>query len=131
VGDRYYAIIKDELYPSLNWPTGKTIRICSADDLLGPYSPPGPPVSPNFREAPTLIPSPNGQAWYLYYEQYPGVAYGLSVAAGMEGPWYQIAGATDYRDWDKYKLPPKVRHGAMIPITRRQYDALVAAFGKE
>ena len=44
------------------------------DGLLGPYSKPGPPVSPDFREAPTLIPSPNGKAWYLYYEQYPGVA---------------------------------------------------------
>ncbi len=131
IGDRYYAIIKDELYPSLDWPTGKTIRICSAAELLGPYSTAGPPVSPNFREAPTLIPSPNGQAWYLYYEQYPGVAYGLSVAGKIEGPWYQISGATNYRDWDKYRLPPKVRHGSMIPITRRQYDALVAAFGKE
>ena len=66
VGDAYYAIIKDERYPTLDWPTGKTIRICRATSLLGPYSEPGPPVSPNFREAPTLIPSLNGKAWLLY-----------------------------------------------------------------
>jgi hypothetical protein len=128
VGDSYYAIIKDERYPTLEWTTGKTIRICRGSKLLGPYSKPGPPISPNFREAPTLIPSPNGKAWYLYYEQYPGVSYGLSVAATLEGPWFQPAGYQQ-PSWDKYALPPKVRHGSMLPITRKQYDALLAAFG--
>ncbi len=128
IGGRYYAVIKDERYPTLDWPTGKTIRICRSKSLLGPYSKPAAPISPNFREAPTLIPSPDGKAWYMYYEQYPGVSYGLSVAATMEGPWHQISGYTFYSDWDKYALPPKVRHGCMIPISRKQYDAIVAAF---
>ncbi|MCU0917913.1 MAG: glycosyl hydrolase family 43 [Planctomycetes bacterium] len=129
-GDRYYAILKDERYPTLDWTTGKTIRIASAPNLLGPYGEPGPPISPNFREAPTLIPSPNGKAWYLYYEQYPGVAYGLSAAAGLAGPWVQIAGG-QRPDWDKYALPAHVRHGCMILITRAQYEALAAALSKE
>lgn len=127
-GDIYYSIVKDERYPSLDWATGKTIRICQASSLLGPYAEPGPPVSPNFREAPTLIPSPNGKAWYLYYEQYPGVAYGLSVAARLNGPWFQVAG-NQQPAWNKFYVPPKVRHGSMLPITRRQYDALIGAFG--
>lgn len=125
----YYAIIKDERYPTLDWTTGKTIRISKAKDLLGPYSEPGPSISPNFREAPTLIPSPNGKAWYLYYEQYPGVSYGLSVAASLAGPWFQVAGY-QRPEWDKYSLPAKVRHGSMLPITRKEYDALVGAFTK-
>ncbi len=127
-GDYYYAMLKDERYPTLEWTTGKTIRISRSPALLGPYSEPGLPISPNFREAPTLIPSPNGKAWYLYYEQYPGVAYGLSVAASLEGPWFQLAGYQQ-PSWDKYTLPPKVRHGSMLPITRKQYDLLVASFG--
>jgi hypothetical protein len=127
VGDRYYAFVKDERYPSLDWPTGKTIRLGTADNLLGPYSKPGPPLSPNFREAPTLIPSPNGKAWYLYYEQYPGRSYGLSVAANLAGPWFQPAGY-QRADWDKYSLPAKVRHGSMITISKVQYEALAAAF---
>ncbi len=86
------------------------------------------PISPQFREAPTLIPSPDGKAWYLYYEQYPGVAYGLSVAASLEGPWYQPAG-NQRADWDKYSVTPKARHGSMMVITRTQYDALRKAFG--
>jgi hypothetical protein len=128
-GGRYYAIFKDERYPTLNWTTGKTIRICSSPSLLGPYAEPGPPVSPGFREAPTLIPSPDGRAWYLYYEQYPGVAYGLSVAASLNGPWFQVSGGTPVREWNKYTVPAKARHGSMIPITRKQYDALLEAFG--
>ena len=126
---KYWAIIKDETYPTLDWVTGKTIRIAQSDSLLGPYTDLSPPISPNFREAPMLIPSPNGEVWYLYYEQYPGVSYGLSVADTLAGPWYQISGYTFFKDWDKYSLPPKVRHGCMITISRKQYDALVAHFG--
>ena len=130
-GDRYYAIIKDERYPTLDWVTGKTIRISSASSLFGPYSKLSLPISPNFREAPSLIPSPDGKAWYLYYEQYPGVSYGLSVASDLNGPWHQISGYTFFKDWDKYRLPPKVRHGCMITISRSQYDTLAAAFGQD
>jgi len=127
--ERYYAIIKDERYPTLAWTTGKTIRISSAASLLGPYSKLSPPISPNFREAPTLIPSPDGKVWYLYYEQYPGVSHGLSVSNDLNGPWYQVSGYTFHGNWDKYALPPKVRHGCMIPISRSQYDTIIKAFG--
>ncbi|MEN8155613.1 MAG: glycosyl hydrolase family 43 [Bacteroidota bacterium] len=131
IDNRYYAILKDEKYPSMEWVTGKTIRICSSDSLLGPWSYPMDPVSPNFREAPMLIPSPDNKAWYLYYEQYPGVSYGLSVSHTLHGPWYQVSGYTFYHDWDQYALPPSVRHGCMITISRKQYDQLVDNFGKK
>ncbi|MFA5814852.1 MAG: hypothetical protein WC865_04460 [Bacteroidales bacterium] len=129
VNDTYYAIIKDERYPTLEWVTGKTIRISSSASLSGPYSYPSPPVSPNFREAPMLVPSPDGKAWYLYYEQYPGVSYGLSVSRAVEGPWYQVSGYTFFSTWDKYSLPPSVRHGCMLTISRYEYDKLVQKFG--
>ena len=128
--DHYYAIIKDERYPTLEWTTGKTIRLCSSTNLLGPYTLPGTLVSPGFREAPTLIPSPDGKAWYLYYEQYPGVSYGLSVAARLSGPWFQVSGGTPRRDWNKYEMTPKARHGSMRVISRPEYDALVKRFGQ-
>ena len=129
VGDSYYAILKDESYPTLYWTTGKTIRIAKSASLTGPYSLPQESISPNFREAPTLIPSPNGKAWYMYYEQYPGVSYGLSIADNLNGPWYQASGYTFYSDWDKYTMPEHVRHGCMITISTQEYDALVKKFG--
>lgn len=130
VGDTYYAILKDETYPTLYWPTGKTIRIARSGSLLGPYSLPADPVSPNFREAPMLIPSPDNKIWYLYYEQYPGVSYGLSIADHLNGPWYQASGYTFFSDWDKYSLPSQARHGCMLPISSKEYDKLIKYFGK-
>lgn len=129
IGERYYAIMKDERYPSPEWVTGKTIRISSAADMLGPYTYPSLPLSPNFREAPMLIPSPDGKAWYMYYEQYPGESYGLSVALHPDGPWYQVSGDTRIAEWNKYGFPPRVRHGCMIPISKAEYDGLVEAYG--
>jgi hypothetical protein len=129
IGDRYYALMKDERYPTTEWVTGKTVRIASSANLTGPWTDPSGPVSPNFREAPTLIPSPNGEAWYLYYEQYPGVSYGVSVSLSPLGPWYQLSGYTNQAAWNKYEMPPKVRHGTMLTIGKQRYDALVAAFG--
>lgn len=129
VGDQYFAILKDEAYPTLYWPTGKTIRISRAPSLTGPYSEPSAPVSPNFREAPMLIPSPDNRVWYLYYEQYPGVSYGLSIADNLNGPWYQASGYTFYSDWDKFSLPEGLRHGCMITISKAEHDALVETFG--
>jgi hypothetical protein len=129
IDESYYAIIKDERYPELDWPTGKTIRIAKGESMTGPWSEPGPPISPNFHEAPMLIPSPDGTVWYLYYEEYPGMSYGVSVARKLEGPWYKLSGYTRNPAWNKYALPPDVRHGCMLPISAERYDSLVKAFG--
>ncbi len=131
INNQYFAVLKDENYPTLFWVTGKTIRTAKSPSLTGPYSEPSAPISPNFREAPMLIPSPDGKIWYLYYEQYPGVSYGLSIADNMNGPWYQASGYTFFSDWDKYSLPASVRHGCMITLSRSEYDRLVEKFGVE
>lgn len=124
----YCAILKDERYPSYNWPTGKTVRITCGPTMLGPFPQPGPPVSPNFREAPTLIRSPDERHWWLYYEQYAGTSYGLSTAPRLEGPWFQVSGNSGVPEWNEYEMPAGVRHGSMLPVTRAQYDAIVRAF---
>ena len=127
-GKGYCAIIKDERYPSYNWPTGKTVRISCGPSLTGPFPEPGPSISPNFREAPTLIRAPNGEDWLMYYEQYAGASYGLSMAPRLEGPWYQVSGNSRVAAWDRYSMPEGFRHGSMIEISRKEYDALVAAY---
>lgn len=127
-GPGYCAVFKDERYPSYDWTTGKTVRISCAPTLTGRYAPPGPPLSPNFREAPTLIRSPDGHDWLLYYEQYAGMSYGLSKAPRLAGPWYQVSGNSGVPAWDRYTMPAGLRHGSMIAIDRQQYDALVAAY---
>jgi hypothetical protein len=123
-GPRYFAIIKDERYPSFDWSTGKTIRICSAPSLTGPYDGLSSPISANFREAPTLIPRPDGDGWYLYCEQYPGVHYDCSTAPTLGRPWYSL----NVKD---YEVTPNARHGCMLAVTQGQYDAIVAAYKKK
>jgi hypothetical protein len=76
-----------------------------------------------------LIPSPDNKAWYLYYEQYPGVSYGLSIADNLNGPWFQASGYTFHRTWDKYSFPSSVRHGCMVSISKKEYNKLVDHFG--
>ncbi|MDO4558902.1 MAG: glycosyl hydrolase family 43, partial [Planctomycetia bacterium] len=79
-------------------------------------------------EAPMLIPSPDDTVYYLYYEQYPGQTYGLSIAQHLTGPWIQLTGPAPHPTWDRIRIPEKSRHGWMIPITRERYDQLAKAF---
>ncbi|MDT7838015.1 hypothetical protein [Aquabacterium sp. OR-4] len=124
----YCAVLKDERFPSYLWTTGKTIRMSCAPALLGPYPEPGPPLSPAFREAPTLIRAPNGLDWLLYYEQYAGTSYGLSMAPRLQGPWIEAWGNSGVAEWNRFEMPPGLRHGFMMAITRPQYEALRQAY---
>lgn len=127
-GKGYCAIVKDERYPSYNWTSGKTVRISCADKLLGPYPMPGAPISPNFREAPTLIRAPGDRDWLMYYEQYAGVSYGVSKAPRLQGPWFQMQGNSGVERWNRFSMPAGTRHGWMIAISRAEHDAIVKAF---
>ncbi|NQV32078.1 MAG: hypothetical protein HQ515_05250 [Phycisphaeraceae bacterium] len=53
------------------------------------------------------------------------------MASDLKGPWCQVSGGTFFSNWDKYQLPPKVRHGSMMTLARSEYDVLVAAFGQD
>lgn len=121
-GERYYAIIKDETHPAFDHPDGKAIRISSAPTPTGPWTAASARVSPNFREAPMLIRRPDDQGWYLYYEQYPGVQYGMSTAETLEGPWWHYY-------VNRLGVTAEARHGGMIEISKAQYDKLVRHFG--
>lgn len=121
-GDRYFAFLKDERYPSFDWPTGKTIRMAVSESLTGPFGELLPPLSASFREAPTLIARPDGQGWYLYSEQYPGVSYSLATATSLNGPWHEVY-------WQDYATPPKARHGSMIELGKTEWEVLMDAFG--
>ncbi len=121
IDGEYVAFLKDERDPKFDWPTGKTIRVSVADKLLGPYGEPSQPISPNWREAPTVIPRPDGEGWYMYCEQYPGLSYDCFTARHLDGSWFGLHA-------HRSTTPPQARHGSMLPITRKQYDAIMKAF---
>jgi len=124
VGNRYYTIFKDERHPGFDYPMGKSVRVSWSSSLTGPYSTPGPPVSPNFREAPSVVPRLDRKGWYMYFEQYTGVQYEIATAARLEGPWYNIY-------FHERAIAADTRHGFVFPITQEQWNDIVAAYGEK
>lgn len=121
-GDLYYAILKDEGFVSIDHPTGKTIRISWSMSLDGPWSEPTDKIMPNWCEAPAAIVNPDGSGWLIYAERYSAVRYELVAAPSLKGPYTSPIGTG-------YFMPPGLKHGGMINITREEYDAIVNKFG--
>ncbi len=115
VGSTYYAIIKDERWPE-DTPKGKTIRIARSAHLTGPYNNPGIPLTPNWYEAPSVVPKLNGKGWNIYAENYPN-RYVLFEADSLNGSW--TAAETNLEG---------VRHGCIILIDENQYQTLTTRF---
>lgn len=120
-GDKYYAFLKDEMMPSSSWPSGKSISVSTAPSLEGPWSYPTQKISPNFREAPTLVKKNDGSGYLLYFERYPGKGYEAATSQFLEGPWFDLY-------TNSFSVPAPTRHGCIIPITQKQMDALTKKF---
>lgn len=121
---KYYAVIKDERWPE-HASTGKTVRIAVADALTGPYSDPGASLCPAWREAPTLVPSPEGDFWYLYVEDYRVHRYELYRSASLlnQSVWQKV---------DAFSPPPgdNCRHGCIIQVPEAVYKKLQEIYDK-
>lgn len=116
VGDTYYAIIKDERWPEKS-ATAKTIRIATSANLTGPYSNPGPSITPEGYEAPTLVQSMDEKSWYLYAEKFPH-AYHLFKSSTLTGSiWSEVQ-----------FTPPVARHGFVLKVDEEEYSNIVKAY---
>lgn len=123
-GGKYYAVIKDERWPE-HASTGKTVRIAVSDSPAGPWTNPGVSLTPAWREAPTLVQSPDGSEWYLYVEDYTVHHYEL----------YRSSSLTSGKAWDNVKAfspPPgdNCRHGCIIRLDEEVYSKLKATYDK-
>ena len=123
-GGKYYAVIKDERWPE-HASTGKTVRIAVSDTPTGPWSNPGVGLTPAWREAPTMVQSPDGSEWYLYVENYSVHQYEL----------YRSSSLTSNKVWNKVEAftpPPgdNCRHGCIIHIDEQIYVKIQNAYDK-
>ena len=121
---KYYAVIKDERWPSTA-STGKTVRIAQSASLTGPWTNPGGSVTPAWREAPTMVQSPDGAWWYMYVEDYTVHQYEL----------YRSSSLTNGLRWEKVDAmaPPagdNCRHGCVIRIEDSVYKKLRDTYDK-
>lgn len=111
----YYAVMKDERWPDKS-STGKTIRISTSENLTGPYSDPGPPVTPSWYEAPSIVPKLDLPGWYLYAENYP-FSYKLFEADSISGSWSPV-------DCNMEKM----RHGCIVRINEEQFNRIESTY---
>lgn len=121
-GGKYYAVIKDERWPA-SASTGKTVRISVSESLTGPWTNPGGSITPSWREAPTLVQSPDGAYWYLYVEDYTVHQYEL----------YRSTSITNGAQWEKVTemTPPpgdNCRHGCIIHVDEAIYQKLLKTY---
>lgn len=126
INGKYYAILKDERDREDAPLTGKTVRIATSDNLTGPYTNPGEPVTPLdlLREAPIYTQLPDGRHAILAesYNCSP-FSYQMFTSLTMDGPWVEntfvgpMVGDGTTR--------PGARHGCIIRIPENIYNGLL------
>ncbi|GAA2277656.1 hypothetical protein GCM10010415_52310 [Streptomyces atrovirens] len=120
----YYRYTKDERDPSSGSPCSKFItgeKSASLTDTSYDF------VSDcigngamSRGEGPTVFKSNTEEKWYLFIDEYGGRGYLPFETTDLDsGEWTP---STDYR------LPASPRHGTVIPVTRAEYDRLLAAY---
>lgn len=133
IDGKYYALYKDERSKEIAPLTGKTIRMSVSDNLTGPYSNPGEPLTPNDnnREAPILVERPAGAGWALYAEICEGspLGYSLFISPTIDGTWSERTfHGPNVKDGTSR---PGARHGCIVKIPETTYKALESAYGNK
>lgn len=101
-GDKFVMFLKDETRE----PAQKNLKVATSDQLTGPYSAAGPPITGDYwAEGPTAV-KMNGE-WWVYFDKYIEKEYGA-------------VRSTDLKNWEdvseKIKFPEGTRHGSILKI---------------
>ena len=111
-GDKYIMFLKDET-PE---PPQKNIKIAFADDLEGPYSMPGLPITGNYwAEGPTAVKIRGN--WIVYFDKYTDKKYGAVSSRDLE-KWEDIS--------NQVTFPDGTRHGTVFSVPRTLFLQLKA-----
>ncbi|MEU3335799.1 family 43 glycosylhydrolase [Streptomyces sp. NPDC006668] len=123
-GDTYYRFTKDERDPSSGSPGSKFITAekstsltASTYDFVGDRIGGG---SIEHGEGPTVFRSNTEEKWYLFIDEYGGRGYVPFETTDLDsGTWTMSV---------NHQLPTSPRHGTVLPVTREEYDRLLAAY---
>jgi hypothetical protein len=110
-GDRYLMFLKDETKRPV---AQKNIRIATADDPTGPWSPASEPIyDKDWAEGPTI--ARVGERWILYFDRYTAHRFGALASTDLEH-WEDISGQLSF--------PEGMRHGTILKISRATLENL-------
>ncbi|OQP66455.1 beta-galactosidase [Niastella vici] len=110
-GKQYVLFLKDET----RYPPQKNLRIAYSNTLTGGYSGPSTPITGKYwAEGPTVL--RQGNRWIVYFDKYREHQYGAITSSDLVN-WTEIS--------DKLELPKGIRHGTVLPITKKELDKLL------
>jgi len=110
-GKRFIMFLKDET----RQPVQKNIKIAYADQLTGPYSQAGNPITRNYwAEGPTTLKI--GNKWLVYFDKYVDHKYGAIESADLKN-WTDVS--------DQISLPKGLRHGTILTIKEKELKVLL------
>ncbi|MEU1272276.1 family 43 glycosylhydrolase [Streptomyces sp. NPDC005799] len=123
-GDTYYRFTKDERDPSSGSPGSKFITAEKSTSLTATtYDFVGDRIgggSIEHGEGPTVFRSNTEEKWYLFVDEYGGRGYVPFETTDLDsGTWTMSV---------NHQLPTSPRHGTVLPVTREEYDRLLAAY---
>ncbi|MDD4992398.1 MAG: glycoside hydrolase N-terminal domain-containing protein [Paludibacter sp.] len=109
-GGRYIMFMKDETRE----PVQKNLKIAYSDNLTGPYSAAGKPITGNYwAEGPTTL-QKDGK-WIVYFDRYRDHRYGAIQSADLVN-WTDIS--------DQISIPKGLRHGTIFTVSEDEYNLL-------
>jgi hypothetical protein len=69
-------------------------------------------------EGPTIFKSNTEEKWYLFIDEFGGRGYVPFETTDLQSGEWKLS--------ENYELPARPRHGTVIPVTKAEYDAIVA-----
>ncbi|MFJ1970502.1 family 43 glycosylhydrolase [Streptomyces sp. NPDC087903] len=122
--DTYYRYTKDERDPTSSSPCAKFITgekstslTSTTYDFVADCIGSG---AMERGEGPTVFRSNTEKKWYLFIDEYGGRGYVPFETTDLDsGEWTPST---------NYQLPVSPRHGTVLPVTRKEYDRLLAAY---
>ena len=109
-GNRYVMFLKDETRE----PAEKNLRVAYSQNLTGPYSAAGPPITGDYwAEGPTTLKLDD--KWIVYFDKYIEHSMGAVQSTDLKN-WEDIS--------DKISFPEGMRHGTIFKITRDEFEKL-------
>ncbi|MEU6349469.1 family 43 glycosylhydrolase [Streptomyces sp. NPDC047072] len=120
----YYRYTKDERDPASSSPGSKFITAEKSPTLTGTsYTPVADSIGAGVLsrgEGPIVLRANSGEKWYLFIDEYGDRGYVPFEATDLDsGRWTPCS---------DYRLPTNPRHGSVLPVTREEYDRLLAAY---
>ncbi|HEY6794314.1 MAG TPA: immunoglobulin-like domain-containing protein, partial [Kineosporiaceae bacterium] len=119
----YYRFSKDERNNTSSTPNSKFVFEEKSSSVLGSYAPVVEGIGKgviNAGEGPLVFKDNTAAKWHLFIDEFGGRGYVPFESTDLaSGTWTPSTG---------YALPTSPRHGTVLPVTRAEYERLLAAY---